>query len=554
MADVAIYVRKSTESEDRQVLSIDSQLKELQQQAMRDGIKATRIFRESKSAKAPGRPIFTELLQLVNKGEIDTILCWKLDRLARNPVDGGALIWAMEEKKLTGIVTPQREFENTGNDKFWMQLEFGMAKKYVDDLSDNVKRGMRAKLEMGWQPGLAPFGYINDRLNHTIKKDSERFGLVRKMWELMLTGNYSPRQILDIATHDWNLRSRPTKKARGGPVAFSVVYKIFTNPFYYGAITFNGDLYEGSHSPMVTKREFDKVQYLLGLRGKPRPKRYAFLYTGLIKCGECGCAITAEHKTNQRYGYTYVYYHCTKRKRQYDCRQPFIEEKELEKQIAAFLDTITITSDISDWCKGILKELKEQEKGDREATLASQYRRMEANDRELGELLNCKLRQLITDEEYAEKRRELQDERFRIKELLADRDNRFEEALRLGEEAFDFAAKARTIFQKGSPEDKKSILRYTGSNLVLMDKNLSIQPQRPLFFIQKAKDRSMSLSGTFEPRKLSQAQRNDGAMATQEAIWRGCVEDVRTFLLLGQNNPCMTVPTIPKNRIFPSST
>jgi DNA invertase Pin-like site-specific DNA recombinase len=110
---------------------------------------------EMRSAKAPGRAVFGELFRELARGHAQGVICWKLDRLARYPVDGGVLIWAIDEGKLHEIVTPQQSFMNTGNDKFWMQLEFGMAKKYVDDLSDNVKRGLRAKLAQGWLPAAA---------------------------------------------------------------------------------------------------------------------------------------------------------------------------------------------------------------------------------------------------------------------------------------------------------------------------------------------------------------------------------------------------------------
>jgi site-specific DNA recombinase len=149
MSNYIIYARKSTESEDRQVLSIDSQVKELKALAQSLGLEIGEILSEAQSAKAPGREVFSRLMKRAYQGQVKGIISWKLDRLARNPLDGGNLIWALEEKKIEEIVTPQRTFSNTGNDKFWMQLEFGMAKKYVDDLSDNVKRGNRAKLELG---------------------------------------------------------------------------------------------------------------------------------------------------------------------------------------------------------------------------------------------------------------------------------------------------------------------------------------------------------------------------------------------------------------------
>jgi DNA invertase Pin-like site-specific DNA recombinase/thiol-disulfide isomerase/thioredoxin len=169
-----LYSRKSTESEDRQVLSIDSQIAELQDLARERQLDVVAVHRESRSAKAPGREVFGQVLADVAKGRVDGLLCWKLDRLARNPVDGGALIWAFDEGKVREIVTPGRTFTNTGNDKFWMSLEFGMAKKYVDDLSENVKRGNRAKLAQGWRPGNAPIGYLNDLGTKTIVPDPDR--------------------------------------------------------------------------------------------------------------------------------------------------------------------------------------------------------------------------------------------------------------------------------------------------------------------------------------------------------------------------------------------
>ncbi len=530
MRQIAIYVRKSTESEDRQVLSIDSQINELKAFAANERLTVSKVFTESRSAKAPGRPVFNELFRMVQRGKFDSILCWKLDRLARNPVDGGAVIWAIEEKKLSQIITPQRAFVNTGNDKFWMQLEFGMAKKYVDDLSDNVKRGLRAKLEKGWQPGIAPFGYLNDIIKKTIIPDPERFTLVRELWALILTGNYSVQAVLRIATEKLGLRTRQFRRMGGNPIAHSTIYKIFTSPFYYGAIRHDNELYEGSHAPMVTKSEFDRVQYILGLRGKPRPIKRQFAFTGLIKCGECGCAITAEHKINRRYGYEYDYYHCTKRKRSVHCGQKVIEVKALEAQIAAFLETITITKDISDWCSYVFKELARENEGKDKLTAHIQWQRLEACKREIDELLTCKIRKLITDEEFAQKRQELITEKFRLKELVDDRDHRFDEVFQLGVDAFNFAEMARRTFETGTIEEKRKILRYSGSNLVLNNQKLSIEPRKPLLYIQKTLETKEAREFMIEPRKLSYVNAKAAPLGSGASLWLGLVEDVRTFL------------------------
>ncbi|MFH1236671.1 MAG: recombinase family protein, partial [Parcubacteria group bacterium] len=525
---IAIYARKSTESEDRQVLSIDSQVNELKAFAERERLVVGRVLTESMSAKAPGRPVFNELLKLVGRGKFDSILCWKLDRLARNPVDGGALIWAVEKNDLKQIYTPQRTFVNTGNDKFWMQLEFGMAKKYVDDLSDNVKRGQRAKIQQGWQPGVAPFGYLNNKESKTIMKDPDRFPLVRKMWDLMLTNNYSVKAVLRIATEQWGLRTRVFKRIGGGPIAFSAIYKIFTNPFYYGAIRFNGELFEGKHEPMVTKSEFDRVLEILSQRSRYRPKRHTFSFTGLIRCGECGCGVTAEHRIN-RYGYHYTYYHCTKRKRQIQCAQKYVDEESLEKQIVSFLNTITITKGLRDWCVGVLKELETECKGQNELTLKTQQKRLNACNNEIDELLNCKIRGLISDDEYLAKRRRLQEERFRIKELLTSRDKGLDKIVCLGEEAFDFACQAREAFVSGTAMEKRVIFQATGSNLVLHDKILRIEPKKPFFFIRDTLRDESARKFMFEPQKVGYLKAKTAPLESGVRNWLGLVEDVRTF-------------------------
>lgn len=302
-----IYCRKSSESEERQVLSIEAQVKELRELAQRLNIPASDILTESRSAKYPGRPVFGKVMDKVSRDEVRGIICWKLDRLARNPLDGAALVWALDQGRIEEIVTPYNCLLNNSNDKFLMQLEFGMAKKYVDDLSDNVKRGNRMKLEKGWLPGRAPLGYLNEPRERTIILDAERFHIVRKIWDLLLEG-VPPHQISRIATEKFGLRGR-TRVAK--PVSMSTFYSLFTNPFYYGVVRRKGNFYQGRHNPMITEEEFWKAQEKLGRKGIPRPKSHTFAFTGLMRCGECGCSITAEEKVNH-YGSHYTYYHCTK--------------------------------------------------------------------------------------------------------------------------------------------------------------------------------------------------------------------------------------------------
>lgn len=531
MSHIAIYARKSSESEERQVASIESQIDVARDLVTRNHMDEPTVYTEAKSAKEPGRSVFNDIMQKVHKGRIDTIVCWKLDRLARNPIDGGAVVWAMDKRKLQAIVTPQNTFTNTSNDKFWMSMEFGMAKKYVDDLSDNVRRGIRAKAQQGWLSARPPIGYINDRNTRTIITDPQRFPLVRQLWELMLTGTYTVHQLHRVAIERLGLRARALRGGDGGPFAQSAMYKLFRNPFYYGLIVHDGEHFPGAHPPMVTKSEFDAVQTVLGRRSNPRPRAHVFVYAGMLQCGECGSAITAEKKVN-RQGHAYTYYHCTRSKSRVKCSQKSIEERELERQVMRFLDSITITRNLENWAIGMLQKYREEQSSNNLARTRALQIRAEGVKKEISELVSIRLRGLVTDQEYTEKKRELEDERVKLHEFLEDEDLTFSNVIDRTIEVYQFARRAKEIFQTGDLEVKRDILQFTSSKLVLKDKSLRIEPHKPLFFIQRTLQSPDARVFMREPSDLGEAQRKGETFVKGFHEWQTQFHDVREFCLL----------------------
>lgn len=564
-----IYCRKSSEAEDRQVLSIESQTAELKRLAEKLSLNVAEIFTESQSAKAPGRPVFKEMIQKINQGRASGVVCWKLDRLARNPIDGGQIIWLLQKGVIKHIQTFDRAYYPEDN-VLLMSVEFGMANQFILDLSKNVKRGLRAKLEKGWRPNLAPLGYLNDKAKGKGKgeiiKDPARFALVKKMWELMISGSYTPPRILDIASNKWGLRTRSGKM-----LSRSMIYRIFTNAFYAGLFEYpkgSESWHQGKHEPMIALREYDRVQVLLGRKGNPRPKKHSFAFRGVIRCGECNSPITPDAK-NQiicascRYKFSsnnrqacplcnkpiekmekptvlrYLYYRCTKRKDP-GCSQGSVEVKELERQIDKILSRVQISERFKSWAIKYLKEESEKETASREAVLSSQRRAYDSCLKKLDNLLQLKISpsnsdgNLLSDEEYARRKGELIREKLRLEEILHDREGQVDRWLEIAEKAFDFACYARCWFKKGTPEEKTRILQALGSNLTLKDKKLKIQLKKPFLWLAGVSGGSPEVKPAFEPERSGKNELKLEERYTQNPRLRGALDEVRTWMM--ENN------------------
>ncbi|MCB9798578.1 recombinase family protein [Candidatus Nomurabacteria bacterium] len=474
-----LYARKSSESEDRQVQSIDDQTDRLKELAQTLGITIKQIFTEAKSAKKPNnRPVFTEMMERIEAGEADGILCWQINRLSRNPIDSAQIQWLLQKKVLKSIQTIDREYRPEDN-VLLFNVESGMANQFILDLSKNVKRGNLCKVKNGWKPGLAPIGYLNELENHTIIPDPERFDLIRRAWDYMLTGNYTVPQIHKMLNDDWGFRTKKRKRSGGKPVALSSMYKIFSNIFYAGVLLYDGKEYAGKHKTMITLEEYDQVQVILGKKGKPRPKTYTFAFTGMIRCGECGCSITAEKKkkfikSEQELRY-YTYYHCTRRKREVNCSQrKSISETTLENLILEEVGKLTILPEFFDWAMEALNQDNDNEIVDRTKIYEMQHQSLTKTQKELDNLTKMRYRELIDDEMFIKESEELKAKIKKLQQELRETEKRAEDWLELTEKAFHFARYAREHFDGGSIEEKKEVLSGLGSNFLLKDQKLDI--------------------------------------------------------------------------------
>src|SRR3972149_5792648 len=334
-----LYARKSTDVEDKQVLSIEAQLTELRDYAKRENLNIALEFIEKQSAKIPGRPVFNEMMKCIEKGDADSILSWHPDRLARNSIDGGKIIYFLDTGKLASLKFPTFWCDNTSQGKFMLNMAFGQSKYYVDSLSENTKRGLRQKVRNGEYPTLAPVGYINDSRIKSVIVDRKKAKIIKQAFELYVKGN---QRLEDIANF---LAKKNIISKRGNIIHKSRATSILSNPFYTGLFRYGGELHEGKHEPIISKKLFDQAQEMLKLRGKPdrKAKNEPQSFCGLISCASCGMMITGEYKVKkQKNGnvHEYIYYHCTKKNKSVKEKEEKIQniKIKLERLLTGYLD------------------------------------------------------------------------------------------------------------------------------------------------------------------------------------------------------------------------
>ncbi len=340
-----LYARKSTESEEQQVLSIDSQIKEMLTMAERDFLEIVEIKKESHSAKEAGqRPIFNEIVDEIKIGKFNGILTWAPDRISRNAGDLGRIVDLMDSGMLHEIRTYGQKFTNSPNEKFLLMILGSQAKLENDNKVENVKRGLRARCEMGLWPCTAPTGYLNskntDKRCH-VEIDPHRAPIIRKIFEKVAYEKWSGRKV-----HSWLKDDLKFKTKNGKPLTLGNIYLTLRNHFYYGTFEYpknGGQWYQGKHEPIISKELFDKVQEQM-TESNMKGEHKEFAFTKLMTCGLCGSGITADEKfKKQKNGnsHRYVYYGCCKFHDK-NCKSGYLKEEDLIEQLAIHMDKIDL--------------------------------------------------------------------------------------------------------------------------------------------------------------------------------------------------------------------
>ncbi len=462
-----LYARKSTEDDDKQVMSIPAQLTELREFASRENLEILEEFQESKSAKSPGREVFGEMMLKVEKLGGVGILAWHPDRLARNSIDGGRIIYAVDTSRIISLRFPTFWFEPTPQGLFMLQVAFGQSKYYSDNLKQNVERGMRQKLRRGEWLTRAPFGYVNNPITRNIEPDPVKSKVIVRTFEEYLKSSHTLVSLSQfLALHGVAQKS-------GTPLGKASVKRLLTNRAYLGFTLHRGEYFPGSFAPILSSTLFEAVQKKLLERAHPRHSKIShnFPFTGLFRCGECGSMITAQWATG-KLGGRYRYYRCTKKKGK--CTQGYLQEDALALQVKEQLQSVSLTEA---WANYMLKKVEVFEHDSLHASgtrLGQMKEDLKTIEAKLDALVDLYLNHDIERDIYLSKKDALMRQKLSLQakssSVRAERKN-WVEPLRkwiLDSKRAGFLASGENLLEM------RDFLRSFGTNPALKDKTISI--------------------------------------------------------------------------------
>jgi len=337
-----VYARVSSKEQEQEGYSIPAQLRLLREYAAQEGIQLLQEFVDVETAKTTGRPGFAAMLAYLKKHAFCRILvAEKTDRLYRNLRD-----WVTIDEFGLEIHFPKENVvvgpNSRSSEKFLHGIKVLMAKNYVENLGEEASKGMREKAKSGIWPSCAPIGYQNVQGpdgRRTIIPHPVTAPVVRQLFEWFATGEYSLKAVVA------KVRAEGLPFA-GNQVHVSSVHATLRKRIYMGEFDWDGTVFQGSYEPLVTRETWERVQEILSARHESRHRKmtHDFTYSGLMRCGHCGCSMVGEIKKAR-----YVYYHCTKYRGK--CPEPYTREETLDQEFSAILQGLVIPTAVLEWLR-----------------------------------------------------------------------------------------------------------------------------------------------------------------------------------------------------------
>ena len=481
-----IYLRRSQDRHDRQVLSIEGQRKQLKKIIKEHNLAPIWMPAESASAHKTGRPIFNQMIERIKAGEARIIVTWTPNRLSRNAKDAGEIVHLLQEGLLLKVITDNKVYSTANpEDQFFLGLELGMAKKNSDDTSRSVKRGNLAKYERGEYPGNAFIGYTNVANGYykNIAPDPERAPLVVACFEMASTGQYTLNELFVEARDNLRLTSRKGKQLKK-----STFQEMLQRLAYTGNFEYAGEVREGSYQPLISKELYNKVQHAMGWkRGSKRTRNSTsglfYPFKRILRCETCGHNITAytKPKVLKRTGElkNYVFYTCTKKSKSIMCKEPQISESDLEIQLTQQLSLISINESEAQECFQLIKSYHKEMVNNRNTMREVWMKDNREARSKLDKLLDMRLSGELTEAEFMRHKQEDSELEARTNELLNDSTQDANAWLELAEEFFSGTVNIVDTFELATDDEKDRMLQAIGSNWTLGNKKVRLTPRKP---------------------------------------------------------------------------
>ena len=487
MKEAIIYVRVSSKEQKQEGYSIPAQKKLLADYAKANGFVVAKEFEDDETAKSAGRTNFGEMVKYIKAHkEVKTILVEKTDRLYRNLKD-----WVTIDELGVEIHLVKENVkidkESRSDQKFIHGINILMAKRYIDNLSEEVRKGLNQKADEGLFPGVPPVGYKLERVDgkSLVKVDEKTKYLPIKLFEYYATGLYSLVSLRAKAEAD-GLLSGNLKNTKVKKLTKTSIHRLLSNPFYYGDFLWNKILYHGKHEPLITKEKWNKVQKILGrYENKGMPYRFKnnttlFPFKRLLTCGECGRNITAEKKVKKS-GKEYTYYRCTKFKT--NCHQPAVNETALEGQVQSALNALKVPRDAQEYISGELKQSYNIKRNTEDVIKQNLETRKKQLEDRLKVLYEDRLDKVIMPDFYHDKFTEISNEVSELNDKIylytkADL-NYYSFGLRILELSYNIGF----LYENGNPEEKQEFMNFMLSNSKLKDGKILISYKKPFDYI-----------------------------------------------------------------------
>jgi site-specific DNA recombinase len=446
MTKAVLYARVSSRDQEREGYSIPAQLKLLREYALKHGFTIVKEFIDVETAKATGRKQFGEMLQFL-KGSPDcrTVIVEKTDRLYRNFRDFVTL-----EDLNVEVHLPKEGQVISKDSKSQAKLVHGIqlviARNFIENLKEEVRKGMREKAEQGIYPSHAPFGYRNNKLQRTIEVDPEKAPILKRMYELYATGQNSLAKLRKLVFEEFGIRQSK-----------SYLERILKNPFYIGLFVWDGKTYKGTHTPLVDNDLFERVQAVFRGHNKPKYRKHEFAYSGLLRCAYDDCMVTAELKKGK-----YAYYHCTGYRGK--CELPYFREEELGERLGEVLKKIHIPDQVLGPLQKAMVEDRGRSEEHKQHEIERLKQRLTAARRRIDQAYLDKLDGKIPEDFWLRKmedwQREEQQILIAIQGLEEIKPERVLDSVRI----LELANKAYSLYVRQNSTERAKLLRIVLSN------------------------------------------------------------------------------------------